>query len=95
LGPGRAHAYAFAGGKDDGQTAAGVGVHVAFSRELHEASGSQYRREANAVSTCDARRVNVSLPRRQNGVSLRRKKRYTTQNARDGTRRACDAFFSC
>ncbi len=27
FGPGRAHAHAFAGGKDDGQTAAGVGAH--------------------------------------------------------------------
>jgi hypothetical protein len=51
-----------------------------------EASGSQYRREANAVSTRGARRVNVILSGRQKGVSLRRKKRYTTQTP--GTERA-------
>jgi hypothetical protein len=54
--------------------------------ELHEASGSQYRREENAVSTRGARRVNLILSRPQKGVSLRRKKPYTTQTP--GTERA-------
>jgi hypothetical protein len=42
--------------------------------------------QANAVSTCGARRIDVILSRRQKGVSLRRKKRYTTETP--GTERA-------
>ena len=92
LGPGRAHAHPLAGGEHDGQTAAGVGGHGRLlSRQGAAPEARLARRIAGrisqaraisprptAVSSHKAIAIDAVWPPGAKCVSLRRKKRYTT-----------------
>ena len=96
FGPGRTHAHPLAGGKHDGQTAAGVGAHdrSALSsmgvgeRSLGRSESPQARSGRATIAAGERgfqpRRglYQRDLPVATKSVSLRRKKRYTTARPR-------------